>query len=139
MEASIRSGGQSRPRGRARTALVVLAALVPVLLLLQVDLAGLFLMGGQDVRMAHVGLGRMLQFFPVLLAATAFLAQMPRRFWLALGALWVVLIVQAWLPLLTAADATGWIRAIHPINGFLLLGLSVQVLRLARGSNGDNE
>jgi hypothetical protein len=119
-----------RPRiARARAVLFALAALLPVLLLVQVYLAGLFLMGGEDVRQAHIGLGRGLQFYPVLLLLVGLLAQMPRTFWLYFIVLWVAMIAQAWIPLLTAAGGSGLVRALHPLNGFFLFGMSVQLIR----------
>jgi hypothetical protein len=103
------------------------------LLVVQVYLAGAFLMGGAEgTQDAHVGLGRMLQFYPVVLVLVGLLAHMPRRFWIGLAALWVALMVQAWLPLLESTGAAGLLRALHPLNGFFVIGLSVNVLRLAR-------
>jgi peptidoglycan/LPS O-acetylase OafA/YrhL len=101
----------------------------------QVYLAGLFLMGGggEDARMMHVGLGRMLQFYPVLPLIAGLFAQLPRRFWAMFVALWIAVIVQAWLPLLSATDGAGWVRAVHPLNGFFLIGISVQLTRFAWG------
>ena len=133
------SGTPLPPRARgARTLLAVVATVIPVALFLQVYLAGLFLMGGggEDARAIHVGLGRALQFYPLLLVIVALFARVPRPFWLMLGAFWLAAIVQAWLPLLDAEDAAGLVRALHPLNGFFLLGFGFGLTRFAWALTG---
>ena len=126
-----------RVRG-ARTLLAVLTTAIPVALVAQVYLAGLFLMGGggEDARAIHVGLGRALQFYPLLLLVVGLFARVPRPFWFMLGAFWTAAIVQAWLPLLDAEDAAGWVRALHPLNGFFLLGFGFGLMRFAFALTG---
>ena len=126
-----------RVRG-ARTLLAILATVIPVALFVQVYLAGLFLMGGggEDARAIHVGLGRALQFYPLLLLAVGVFAGVPRPFWFMFGAFWVAAIVQAWLPLLDAENAAGWVRALHPLNGFFLLGFGFGLTRFAWALTG---
>lgn len=116
---------------RSRTLLVVLAGAVPVLLVAQVYLAGLFLMGGEDSRDAHIGLGYALTAFPLLLGLIAVAARAPRRYWLALAGLFAAMLVQSALPGLPADGGAGLARALHPLNAFLVIGLAVGQLRVA--------
>ena len=97
-----------------RTLIALLTTSIPALLLVQIYLAGLFLMGGVEARDAHVTLGRLLVVVPVLLLVPGIAAGMPRRFWLALGAFWVVAFIQGMLPQLSPADAAGWLRRCIP-------------------------
>ena len=143
MRAATRAGADTgaplpgRARG-ARTRLAVLVTAIPAALFVQVYLAGLFLMGsgGEDARAIHVGLGRALQFYPLLLLVVGLFGRPPRPFWFMFGAFWVAAIVQAWLPLLDAEHAASWVRALHPLNGFFLLGFGFGLARFAWALTG---
>jgi hypothetical protein len=125
------AGQRHSPARGLRTVLALLTPTIPALLLVQIYLAGLFLMGGVEARDAHVTVGRLLLVYPVALLVVALIARMPRRFCFALAAFWVAALVQGLLPQLSSGDATGWLRALHPLNGFFLVGLAVQLTRAA--------
>jgi len=108
------------------------------LLLLQVYLAGAFLMGGVDVGPLHEALGYSLGYIlPLPLAALALIARAGWWFWRPFALIIGLLLLQpviTYVP--TDISGLGWLRALHPLNGVLLILL---VRRLANRSARDGD
>jgi uncharacterized membrane protein YhdT len=107
----------------SRVAAMILARLFTMGVIVQVFLAGLGLFESADYWDDHKSLGQILGIIPVLLIVTAIIGRLPSRLIGMSVVLLVLWIVQYLLP---KAD-NGYIAALHPLNAFLLLGLSVQI------------
>lgn len=125
------SAGRATRGGGRQALLAVLTSGIPALLVVQVYLAGLFLMGGVDARDEHVTVGRALLVYPVVLLPVAYGARAASLFWLALAMFWAAAVVQAALPELSTGDASGWLRALHTVLGVVLVGLGLRLARAA--------
>lgn len=130
-------------RPRVRLALAAAQWLFVALLLLQIYLAGAFLMWDGEYRDMHVGIGWLLTYYPFLTLALAAFARMPRAFWASFAVLFVAIHVQPFLALIPPADGWGWLRAVHPVNAVLVLALAYQQARMAGQrhsiTSGDSE
>jgi Family of unknown function (DUF6220) len=107
----------------SRIAAMVLARLFTIGVVLQVFLVGLGFFQDLDYWDDHKSLGQSLGIIPVLLIVAALLGRLPPRLIgmsVVLLALWIV---QISLP---EVD-NGYIAALHPLNAFLLFGLSAQI------------
>ena len=116
----------------ARKALAVAQWTFVSLIVLQVYLAGVFLMWDGEALDAHRALGWLLTYVPFLTLVLAFPAKMPPRFWVSFGVMFAAIHAQPFLALVPADDGLGWVRALHPVNAMLVLGLAFQQARLTR-------
>jgi hypothetical protein len=112
--------------------LILLTAVVPALLLVQVYVAGLFVMGGIDTVDAHRGLGWAVLIYPIVLAPFAYRGGASAQFWITLAIFWVAAIFQAFLPRLSPGDASGWFRSLHAVAGVVLVGFGLRLVRAAK-------
>lgn len=119
-----------RPR-TARLALFWLTGLFMVLLLVQVYLAGAFLMWDSDYRTAHVALGWTLTYVPFLMLGAAAFGKVGRRVWVLLGVLFVLVHAQPFFAF-ADRDPLGWLRAFHAPVAVLLILLSHSLMRATR-------
>jgi len=114
------------------------------LVLVQVYLAGAFLMWEGDAYSAHQGLGWLMMNLSYLTLLIAAVARMPRQFWPEFTAFFVLLHVQPFLPLIAPDEGLGWVRALHPLNAFFILALAFRTARMAQAlalnpTNGASE
>jgi mercuric ion transport protein len=107
----------------SRLAAMVFARLFTIGVVVQVFLVGLGFFEDLDYWDDHRALGESLGIFPMLLIAASLLGRLPPRL-IGMSVLLLVLwIVQISLP---EVD-NGYIAALHPLNAFLLFGLSAQI------------
>jgi hypothetical protein len=126
----IPSGSQTNDTTRwSRLAAMGLARLFTIGVLVQVFLAGLSLFESANYWDDHKSLGQTLGVVPVLLIFAAIVGRLPSRLIGMSVVLLVLWIVQWQLPKID----NGWIAALHPLNAFLLFGLSVQIGDQIRG------
>jgi hypothetical protein len=130
----IPSARQSNDSTRwARLAAMGLARLFTIGVLVQVFLVGLSLFESADYWDDHKSLGQTLGIVPVLLIFAAIVGHLPTRLIGMSVVLLVLWIIQWQLPKID----NGWIAALHPLNAFLLFGLSLeigdQIRNLTRG------
>jgi hypothetical protein len=107
----------------SRIAAMVLARLFTLGVVVQVFLVGLAFFQDLDYWDDHKSLGQSLGIIPVLLILAAILGRLPSRLIGMSVVLLVLWIVQWQLPQID----NGWIAALHPVNAFLLFGLSAQI------------
>jgi Family of unknown function (DUF6220) len=107
----------------SRIAAMVLARLFTIGVVLQVFLVGLGFFEDLDYWDDHKSLGQSLGIIPVLLIVAAFIGRLPQRLIGMSVVLLVLWIVQIRLPDID----NGYIAALHPVNAFLLFGLSAQI------------
>ncbi len=82
---------------------------------------------------------RLLMAYPFAVLPLAAFGRAGARFWLALAAFWVATFIQSLLPELSAGDTSGWLRALHPLIGVMLVGLGLRLTRAAwAGTNTDD-
>jgi hypothetical protein len=105
---------------------VVFAAAVVV----QIFLAGwgIVNLGGQGMR-THIDFGYTLSLLPIVPLVLSWPARAGRRTIVMCALLLVLTFVQTLLPL--ARDDVPFISALHPLNAFVVLGLSIMVARRA--------
>ena len=108
---------------RSRIAAMVLARLFTLGVIVQVFLVGLGFFQDFDYWDDHKSLGQSLGIIPVLLILAAILGRLPSRLIGMSVVLLVLWFVQWQLPQID----NGWIAALHPLNAFLLFGLSAQI------------
>ena len=101
----------------ARYALIAAAWLFALGGIVQVFLAGLSVFDGRDWS-DHVNMGRMIGFLAYLLPVLALLGRAGVRLVAQAVVVAVLFVVQS---ILSNVDE-GWIAALHPVNGFLLIG-----------------
>lgn len=114
------------PRVRiARRLLEVVAWLFVAVLLVEVYLAGLFMMGGENVRDLHVALGYSVgSVAPLTMLVLGLLARMAVRIWGVLPAVMFVLLHVQPVSTNVSPDRYSWVRALHAPAGVLLIGLA---------------
>ena len=113
-----------------RIVLVGLSGIYLTLLLVQVYLAGLFLMSDSAYRVGYEALGWILTYFPFLTLLAAAFSKMPRSFWIVFAIGFVLIHIQPFLVFLPIAEY-GWLRATHTLNGVGLVLLAHAQLRIA--------
>jgi hypothetical protein len=107
----------------SRIAAMVLARLFTLGVVVQIFLVGISLFESAKYWDDHKSLGQMLGIVPVLLIVTAIVGRLPPRLIGMSVGLLVLWIIQWQLPEID----NGWIAALHPLNAFLLFGLSAQI------------
>ena len=115
----------------SRIAAMVLARLFTIGVVVQVFLVGLGFFEDLDYWDDHKSLGQSLGIIPVLLIVAALIGRLPPRLIGMSVVLLVLWIVQISLP---EVD-NGYIAALHPLNAFLLFGLSAQIGDQVRNLN----
>jgi hypothetical protein len=73
----------------------------------------------------------LLMAYPFAVLPLAAFGRAGARFWLTLAAFWVATLIQSLLPELSARDTSGWLRALHPLVGVMLVGLGLRLTRAA--------
>jgi Family of unknown function (DUF6220) len=107
----------------ARIAVVALAWLFAAGVVVQVFLAGLSLFESPDYWEDHKSLGRSLGVIPILLILVALVGRLPVRL---IGMASVLLVLFGVQYLLANIDE-GYLAALHPVNAFVLFGISTQL------------
>jgi hypothetical protein len=107
----------------ARIAVIALAWLFAAGVVVQVFLVGLSLFESADFWEDHKAFGRSLGLIPILLILMALVGRLPVR---TIGMTSVLLVLYGVQYLLANADE-GYLAAFHPVNAFVLLGISTQL------------
>jgi heme A synthase len=110
-------------RSAARSAFPFVAGLLAVGAIVQVFLAGLGVFDDSSAFMTHRDVGYMLSLLPIVMAVLALVGGLPRRFAGLSALLFVLFILQS--VFVAARESTPAIAALHPLNGFLILGLAI--------------
>ena len=110
-------------RSVARSAFPFVAGLLAVGAIVQVFLAGLGVFDDGSAFITHRDFGYMLSLLPIVMAVLALVAGLPRRFAGLSALLFVLFILQS--VFVAAREGTPAIAALHPLNGFLILGLAI--------------
>jgi len=115
----------------ARRVLVTLTGIFMLGLLAQAYLAGAFLMWDGDFLTVHEALGWSMTYWPFLMLVAALFSKLDRRWWVFFVVTVVLVHIQ---PLFVFLDreAMGWARALHPLNGVVLVLLTHGLMRGAR-------
>jgi hypothetical protein len=111
----------------ARSAHLFVAWLLVVGLVVQVFLAGLGVFAGASNFATHRDTGYLLQLLPFLLIIAAVVGRLGRRHIVLALVIFALFFVQSIL--VAMRDSTPAIAAVHPVNGFLILYLAIQVAR----------
>jgi hypothetical protein len=111
----------------ARSAHLVLAWLLVVGLVVQIFLAGLGVFAGASNFATHRDTGYLLQVLPFLLIITAAVGRLGRRQIVLALVIFALFIVQSIL--VAMRETSPAIAALHPLNGFLILYLAIQIAR----------
>jgi Family of unknown function (DUF6220) len=125
-----RSGGSTvQIRNAARTGLALVAGLFAVGLIVQIFLAGLGVFDGPSNFDTHRNFGYTIGFLTLVMIALALIGRVPR---LLLG-LTVLTLVQMFLQsvLVAMRESNPAIAALHPVNGVLLLIVTLVIARQA--------
>lgn len=109
----------------------VVAWLLVAGLAVQVFLAGLGVFAGASNFATHRDTGYLLQVLPFLLLMTAAVGRLGRRQVILAAVIFGLFFVQS--VLLLFRDSTPAVTALHPVNGFIITFLAVQVAREAWG------
>jgi Family of unknown function (DUF6220) len=107
----------------SRIAAMVLARLFTIGVVLQVFLVGLGFFQDFDYWDDHKSLGQSLGIIPVLLIVAALVGRLPPR----LIGMSVVLLALWGVQISLPEVDNGYIAALHPLNAFLIFGLSAQI------------
>ena len=110
-------------RSAARSAFPFVAGLFAVGAIIQVFLAGLGVFDDASAFITHRDFGYMLSLLPIVMAVLALVGGLPRRFAGLSALLFVLFILQS--VFVAMRDSTPAIAALHPLNGFLILGLGI--------------
>ena len=110
-------------RSAARSAFPFVAGLFAVGAIIQVFLAGLGVFDDPSAFITHRDFGYMLSLLPVVMAVLALVGGLPRRFAGLSALLFVLFILQS--VFVAMRDSMPAIAALHPLNGFLILGLGI--------------
>jgi hypothetical protein len=116
-------------RAIARTVYVVLTWLFVVGLLVQIFLAGRGVFDNPLLFGAHRDFGYVLSIVPILLLVVGLVAGVGRR--LSAFAIVAFLLFLLQSVLVAARDSSPTIAALHPVNGFLLLLIAIEMAREA--------
>jgi Family of unknown function (DUF6220) len=111
----------------ARSAHLVVAWLLVIGLVIQVFLAGLGVFAGASNFATHRDTGYLLQLLPLLLIIAAAVGRLGRRQIVLALVIFALFFLQSIL--VAMREATPAIAALHPVNGFLILYLAIQVAR----------
>jgi hypothetical protein len=114
---------ESRSVRWSRIAVVALAWIFAAGVVVQVFLAGLSLFESADFWEDHKALGGWLGFIPITLILATLVGRLPVRLVVMTAVLLVLYGVQYEL----AAIDEGYMAALHPVNGFILFGISAQL------------
>lgn len=116
-------------RPALRTGYFAVACAIVAALVLQVYFAGLTLLYDYERYAAwHRGLGDAIELVPLVLSLLAFIGRAPMRYvWQPL-----VLVLLVGLQHATIHATIGPVRALHPVNALLILGLAVWLALAAR-------
>lgn len=110
------------PRSIARTAYPIVAGLFLVCAVIQVFLAGLGVFDDPNAFITHRNFGYLFGWLTLVLLVVALVGRMPRRF-VGLAVLILVLFSLQSVFVALRADVPA-IAALHPLNGFLILGVA---------------
>jgi Family of unknown function (DUF6220) len=110
-------------RSAARSAFPFAAGLLAAGAIVQVFLAGLGVFDDASAFITHRDFGYMLSLLPIVMAVLALVGGLPRRFAGLSALLFVLFILQS--VFVAARESTPAIAALHPLNGFLILGLAI--------------
>jgi hypothetical protein len=115
----------------ARLAHAGLAWLVPVVVLVQAFLAGMFVFGQSQFRATHIEVGYSIAGLIVFAFLVSLVFTRPDRLQVGLVVLVVVVyFVQTLLPV-AARSGLPVVAALHPVNAFVLFGLGLVTARRA--------
>lgn len=110
-------------RSAARSAFPFVAGLFAVGAIIQVFLAGLGVFDNDSAFITHRDFGYMLSLLPIVMAVLALVGGLPRRFAGLSALLFALFILQS--VFVAMRDSAPAIAALHPLNGFLVLGLGI--------------
>lgn len=110
-------------RSAARSAFPFVAGLFAVGAIIQVFLAGLGVFDDDSAFVTHRDFGYMLSLLPIVMAVLALVGGLPRRFAGLSALLFVLFILQS--VFVAMRESAPAIAALHPLNGFLILGLGI--------------
>ena len=110
-------------RSAARSAFPFVAGLFAVGAIVQVFLAGLGVFDDPSAFITHRDFGYTLSLLPIVMAVLALVGGLPRRFAGLSALLFVLFILQS--VFVAMRDSTPAVAALHPLNGFLILGLGI--------------
>jgi hypothetical protein len=113
----------SMVRSVARSAFPFVAGLFAVCAIIQVFLAGLGVFDDASAFITHRDFGYILSLLPIVLAVLALVAGLPRRFAGLSALLFVLFILQS--VFVAARESMPAVAALHPLNGFLILGIGI--------------
>ena len=113
----------------ARSAHLGIAWLLVIGLAFQVFLAGLGVFAGAGNFATHRDTGYLLQLLPVLMAVAAGVGRLGRREVILPLVIVALFFLQSIL--IALRDASPAIAALHPLNGFLIVYLAIQIARAA--------
>ena len=117
-------------RRTARTAYLGVAWLFVGCLLVQVFLAGLGVFAGADNFTTHTEFARLFGWLTLILIALAIIGRMGRRqIWLSVLVFALFVLQSLFVALRESAPV---VAALHPVNGFLILLISISVAQRAR-------
>jgi mercuric ion transport protein len=111
----------------ARSAHLFVAWLLVIGLVVQIFLAGLGVFAGASNWPTHRDTGYFLQLLPFLLIIAAAVGRLGRRQIVLALVIFALFFVQSIL--VAMRDSTPAVAALHPVNGFLILYLAIQVAR----------
>lgn len=114
----------------ARTVYVVLTWVFVVGLLVQVFLAGRGVFDNPLLFDTHRDFGFLLEIVPILLLVVGLIAGVGRR--LSAFAIVAFLLFLLQSVLVVARESSPTIAALHPVNGFLILLIAIEIAREAR-------
>lgn len=122
-------------RSIARQGLVIVGAVFILGLVTQIVLAGLGVFSDPRSFITHRDFGYLLGTFTLVLLVFALVARAPRR---VTGLCALLLLLFAMQSVFIALrDSAPEIAALHPLNGFLILLVTVTVTRMAWAMRGD--
>lgn len=110
-------------RSAARSAFPFVAGLFAVGAIIQVFLAGLGVFDNDSAFITHRDFGYTLSLLPIVMAVLALVGGLPRRFAGLSALLFALFILQS--VFVAMRDSAPAIAALHPLNGFLVLGLGI--------------
>ena len=110
-------------RSAVRSAFPFVAGLFAVGAIVQVFLAGLGVFDDPSAFITHRDFGYTLSLLPIVMAVLALVGGLPRRFAGLSALLFVLFILQS--VFVAMRDSTPAVAALHPLNGFLILGLGI--------------
>ncbi|MDQ2935384.1 MAG: DUF6220 domain-containing protein [Chloroflexota bacterium] len=117
-------------RRAARTAYLVLAWLFVACLVVQVFLAGMGVFVGAENFATHRDFGYTFGLLTLILIALAVIGRLGRRMiWLSVLVLALFFLQSVFVSLRETAPL---VAALHPVNGFLILWLSISIAQRAR-------